>query len=140
MTTEFSDPAVEAVFSGFSEPCKTRLLELREIILATAESLELEGGVEETLKWGEPSYLPRKRQVGSTVRLGKFDDEHIGLYFNCQTMLVEGFRSTYGQDLVYSKNRAVLFKMNEPLPEKIIAACTRRALRYHLDKKIAAVG
>lgn len=132
---EFTNSAVEAVFSGYPESHKTHLFGLREMILDTAESLKLPDGVEETLKWGEPSYLPIKRQVGSTVRLGKFDDSRVGLYFNCQTMLVEGFRSMYGDELIYSKNRAVLFKLDEPLPEKIITICARKALRYHLDKK-----
>ena len=131
----FTNSAVEAVFSTYPESHKAHLFKLRELILDTADILELPDGIEETLKWGEPSYLPRKRQVGSTVRLGKFDDNSVGLYFNCQTMLVEGFRSMYGDDLAYSKNRAVLFNVDEPLPEKIITTCARMALRYHLDKK-----
>ena len=131
---DFTSSAVEAVFSEYPVRHKSHLLRLREVILDTADSLELPEGVEETLKWGEPSYLPKKRQVGSTVRLGKFDEDNVGLYFNCQTMLVESFRSMYGDELAYSKNRAVLFNLNEPLPEKIIITCTRMALRYHLDK------
>ncbi|MFK7996845.1 MAG: DUF1801 domain-containing protein [Granulosicoccus sp.] len=108
---------------------------MREIILSTADDLALPGGVEETLKWGEPSYLPKKPRLGSTVRIGKFDEFNVGLYFNCQTMLVENFRSMFGEELTYSKNRAVLFHVTEPLPEAMIMVCTRMALRYHLDKR-----
>lgn len=132
---DFTNAAVEAVFLEYPEPHKSHLIEIRELILDTADTLELPDGIEETLKWGEPSYLPRKPRVGSTVRIGKFDDNNVGLYFNCQTMLVESFRSMYGDELAYSKNRAVLFNLNEPLPKKIIQACSRKALRYHLDKR-----
>lgn len=131
----FTNSDVEAVFLSFPKSHRDHLFDLRELILDTVDSLELPDGVEETLKWGQPSYLPRKRQVGSTVRLGKFDDQRVGLYFNCQTMLVESFRSMFGDELIYSKNRAVLFHLNEPLPEKRIADCTRMALTYHLDKR-----
>ncbi|MFK7859931.1 MAG: DUF1801 domain-containing protein [Granulosicoccus sp.] len=132
---DFANSAVEAVFSSYEEPYRAHLVGIREIILDTAEALELPDGIEEALKWGEPSYLPRKPRVGSTVRIGKFDEDSVALYFNCQTMLVESFRSLYGDDLVYSKNRAVLFRLGEPLPEKVITVCTRMALRYHLDKR-----
>lgn len=131
----FTNSDVEAVFLSYPKFHKDHLFDLRELILDTADALELPDGIEETLKWGQPSYLPRKRQVGSTVRLGKFDDQRVGLYFNCQTMLVESFRSMFGDELTYSKNRAVLFHLNEPLPEKLIADCTRMALTYHLDKR-----
>ncbi|MFK8079570.1 MAG: DUF1801 domain-containing protein [Granulosicoccus sp.] len=132
---KFTNASVEAVFENYPEPVKASLFGIREIVLDTADSLELPEGVEETLKWGEPSYLPKKARIGSTVRIGEFDDSHVALYFNCQTMLVENFRAMYGDDLAYSKNRAVLFPLGEPLPEEVIKVCTRMALRYHLDKR-----
>jgi hypothetical protein len=41
-------------------------MRLREIILQTAFEIEELKEIEETLKWGEPSYLVKK---GSTVRM-----------------------------------------------------------------------
>lgn len=132
---EFTNPSIEAVFEKFPDSHKTHLLQLRELILDTAEILELPGGIEEALKWGEPSYLPIKPKQGSTVRINRFDDDNVGLFFNCQTMLVESFRSMYGDELSYSKNRALVFSTRTQLPEKIIVNCTKMALRYHLDKR-----
>lgn len=131
---EFTNSAVEAAFEMFPDSHKAQLLLLRELILTTGDSLNLPGGVEETLKWGEPSYLPNKPKIGSTMRIRQFDDDNVGVYFNCQTMLVESFRSMYGDELSYSKNRAIVFSKKAILPETIIANCTRMALRYHLDK------
>jgi len=134
---DFEDANVEAVFASYPASHKSHLITIREIILDTAEALELPEGIEETLKWGEPSYLPKKPRVGSTVRIGNFDMDHVGLYFNCRTMLVESFRSMYGDELTYSKNRAVLFKLGEPLPKRMVEMCARMALRYHIDRKIS---
>jgi len=131
---KFTNPRVEAVFASYPEPCKAHLFAIRELILDTADGMSLPGGIEETLKWGEPSYLPIKPRTGSTIRIGRFDEHNVGLYFNCQTMLVESFRSMYGDELTYSKNRAILFNIAESLPEPVIKACTQMALGYHLNK------
>ena len=131
---EFANSAVKAAFNRFPTSHKAQLLQLRDMILATGDALNLPEGIEETLKWGEPSYLPNKPKLGSTIRISQFDDNNVGLYFNSPTMLVENFRSMYGDKLSYSKNRAIVFSTKSPLPENIIANCTRMALRYHLDK------
>ncbi len=131
----FSDSEVEAAFAAFPDAQLRHLLRIREIIIEVGESLDSLGQLKETLKWGQPSFLPTRPRVGSTVRVGSFDKRQVALYFNCQTMLVENFRSIFGTALCYSKNRAVLFDVSKPLPENIIKECVRMALQYHLDKK-----
>lgn len=79
--------------------------------------------------------LSVKPQVGSTVRVWRHDDQHVALYFNGKDMLVENYRSLFADDLLYSKNRAVLFKVSEPLPEALTKQCIRMVLYYHRDKK-----
>ena len=135
---EFRNTSVRDAYEALPEPKQAHLLKLRELVLDVADSLPLPGGVEETLKWGEPSYLPIKPKLGSTVRIGSFDETHVALYFNCQTMLVENFRTLFGDKLKYSKNRAVLFDIGIPLPEQEIRMCTAMALRYHIDKGVKA--
>lgn len=132
--TTFDDASVERAYLAMSEPLQVRALELRHLILSTAQTLDATGGIEETLKWGQPSYLPLKAKVGSAVRVAVHDDQHLGLYFNCNTTLVETFRSLFGDDLQYSKNRAVLFDIASPLPQEAIAQCVRMALYYHRDR------
>lgn len=126
---------VRAVFADFSAAHQSQLLGLRELILDTAATLGQIGELEETLKWGQPSYLPVKPRVGTTVRLGVFNDNHTAMYFHCQSMLVERFRSTFGNELKYEKNRAILLDVAKPLPENQLKQCVRHALCYHLDKK-----
>ena len=129
------DDAVRIAFDSFADSHQPHLRKLRELILDEAARLDLPGGVEETLKWGEPSYLPGKARVGTAIRLGSFDKEHVALYVNCQTTLVERYRALFGDRLSYSKNRAVRFGISEPLPQEAVRVCARMALHYHLDKK-----
>ncbi|MEO1068585.1 MAG: DUF1801 domain-containing protein [Cyanobacteria bacterium J06638_6] len=130
-----SSTEVNQAFEAFPASHRGHLLQLREWILDVASELDATGGVEETLKWGDPSYLPLKPRVGTTVRLGVFDDDTVALYVHCQTTLVETFRLRFGDQLSYSKHRAVLFDITKPLPEPEIRACVRMALCYHLDKR-----
>jgi hypothetical protein len=67
----FADPAVAAVFSAYPEPLQTRLLALRRLILDTAMTTNGVGALEETLKWGQPSYLTTATKSGSTVRIDR---------------------------------------------------------------------
>ncbi|MCW5878308.1 MAG: DUF1801 domain-containing protein [Anaerolineales bacterium] len=61
-----TQPEVEAVFRRYPDFAREKLLELRDIILEAAGEIEEIQEVEETLKWGEPSYLVK---TGSTVRI-----------------------------------------------------------------------
>ena len=135
MMREIDNPAIQQAYSSFPESQQKYLMALRALVLDVAEALELPGGIEEAMKWGQPSYLPVKPRIGTTVRIGSFDEQNVALYFNCQTMLVETFRALFGDSLSYSKNRAVLLNTSISLPDQEIRLCVKMALRYHLDKK-----
>jgi len=68
-----SNPEVKNKFDKYSEPVKSRLLYLRELIVDAANQIEELTELEETLKWGEPSYLAKK---GSTIRINKKKDSN----------------------------------------------------------------
>jgi hypothetical protein len=65
----FADPAVEAAFDAYPKPLKPKLLALRRLILDTARTTSGVGALEETLKWGQPSYLTPETKSGSTIRI-----------------------------------------------------------------------
>jgi hypothetical protein len=68
---EFSDPAVEAVFSAYPRPLQSKLLALRRLIFDTAKATKGVGALQETLKWGSRAISrPRRRAAarsGSTA-------------------------------------------------------------------------
>ena len=124
------NPQVKAKFETYPKDIKKKMQYLRKLILDTASEIDQIEQLEETLKWGEPSYIVKK---GSTIRMDWKDKkpDQYALYFNCNTSLVETFKAVYGNLFHYEKNRAIVFPLNETLPEKEIKECIEMALKYH---------
>ena len=125
---------VSAVFDAASSTTRNRLVELRDLIFRTANGLDAVSELSETLKWGEPSYTPIKRGVGSSVRLTARDDGSTALMFICHTHIVEQFRELYPDSLTFEGNRAIIFAPDVAIPEAETAHCIAMALTWHLTK------
>jgi hypothetical protein len=63
---KFKNLEVEEVFKNYPKHVHQKLMCLRQLILDTAAESKDVGVLEETLRWGEPSYLTEN---GSTVRM-----------------------------------------------------------------------
>jgi Domain of unknown function (DU1801) len=131
----FENPAVEAIFRTYPKDLRRKLMYLRNLILDTASTTEGVGGLEETLKWGQPSYLTTESKSGCTVRIDrvKTDPRRYAMYFHCQTNLIATFRESYPQ-LKYEGNRSVIFDVKDVLPEEVLRHCVSMALTYHLKR------
>src|ERR1700712_5622755 len=134
-----SDPAVDVVFAAYPKPLKAKLLALRRLILDTAAATKGVGALEETLKWGQPSYLTAATKSGSTIRIDqvKASANQYAVYFHCQTDLVATFRELYPNELTTAGNRAVIFNADDAIPEAALRHCLGLALTYHLRKRTA---
>jgi len=82
------NPKVAEVFDNYPDGYQEKLRTLRQLVLSTAEELPEVTTLEETLKWGEPSYLAKK---GSTIRMDwkKKKPDQYAIYFKCTSKLVE---------------------------------------------------
>ena len=137
MTTPFQNPQVAAHFAAYPAAVKKKMLSLRELIFEVAAQSPAIGELDETLKWGEPAYLTAQSKSGSTVRIDwkPKAPEQLAVYFNCNTNLVESFKSLFPNDFEFEGQRALLMKVNEPLPKKELSFCIAASLSYHLKKK-----
>jgi hypothetical protein len=134
-----SHPSVKLVFDKYPEEVRTQLIRLRELVLESARELDGISTLEETLKWGEPSYLVKK---GSTIRMDwkpKAPDQY-AMYFKCTSRLVETFKTVYGDLFDYEGTRAIVFKQNEKIPVQELKQCIKAALRYHKIKHLPTLG
>ena len=136
----FADPAVQAAFDAYPKPLRPKLLALRRLILDTARNTGGVGAIEETLKWGQPSYLTPETKSGSTLRIDQVKPaaDQYAVYFHCQTDLVETFRGLYPTELNYGGNRSILLSAADDMPEAELRHCIGLALTYHLNKRKAA--
>ncbi|MCP5081852.1 MAG: DUF1801 domain-containing protein [Alphaproteobacteria bacterium] len=134
---KFADKDVEAVFASYPNGMRDRLLTLRTLIFETAQQTDGVGALEETLKWGQPSYLTVQSKSGSTIRIdqAKVGEGRYAAYFHCQSGLVPLFQEHYGEELCFEGKRAIVFDPDKPLPEEAVRHCIALALTHHLRKK-----
>ena len=131
--TPFANPAVAKTFESYPPDVRRKLLALRELILRTAAATEGVGPLEETLKWGEPAYLTTQSKSGSTVRIAwkKSAPSQYAIYFNCQTTLVDTFRTLFPGEFKFEGNRAIVFDKADAVPAEALEFCIAAALTYH---------
>ena len=136
-TPKFDNADVAATFDGYPRPSQDKLLDLRRLIFDTAAETAGVGHIEETLKWGQPSYLTPQTRSGSTIRIDaiKDDPQRFAIYFHCQTDLVATFRRLYPDSFAFEGNRAMHFCASDALPEDELKHCIALALTYHSRKK-----
>lgn len=134
-----TDARMEAKFASYPESVRPKLDFLRNLIIETAKEDERIKSIEETLKWGEPSYLAKK---GSTIRIdwkAKTPNQY-AIYFKCTSLLVPTFKEVFGDIFRYENNRAILFEMNEKVAINELKACIELALNYHTLKHLPRLG
>lgn len=134
-----TDPRVKDVFGNYPSPAREKIENLRSLIVEAADETESINSLEETLKWGEPSYLVKK---GSTIRIdwkAKSPNQY-AIYFKCTSKLVPTFRMLYNNLFRFEGNRAIVFEMDETIPEKELKECITAALKYHRVKHLPKLG
>lgn len=136
---DIADPAVAQVFLSYPGDVRPKLLQLRQLVMDVADNLPDIGGVEETLKWGEPSYLAKG---GSTLRIGwkPARPDCFAMYFNCNSKLVDTFKELYPDLFAFEKNRAIIFHRENNVPVTALKHCIELSLRYHKIKHLPLLG
>ncbi|MCG8425896.1 MAG: DUF1801 domain-containing protein [Chromatiales bacterium] len=129
---------IKKKFDSYPNDVCELILNIRRLILDTAKEDQIPD-IEETLKWGEPSFLAKG---GSPVRVDwKPKHPHqYAIYFNCKTTLIETFKEVYGDLFQYEGNRAILFQLSDHVPEAALKHCISMALRYHRIKHLPLLG
>lgn len=114
---------IQAKFSTFPVEAQRQLESVRRLIFSVAEENDLGAG-EETLKWGEASYLVKG---GSTIRIDwkPKDPGAVKVYFHCQTRLVETFREIYQDEFEYEGKRAMVIPLSARIEEEALSHCYR---------------
>lgn len=134
-----TNPEVEMVFNNYPDSIRNKLMTLRKLVIETASEIDAITELEETLKWGEPSYLTKS---GSTLRIdwkSKKPDTY-ALYFKCTSRLVETFKLVFKDTFKYEGNRAIVFSIQDKPPKDALKKCIKAALTYHKVKHLPRLG
>ena len=131
------NPEVAAVFGSYPNDIKKKLVFLRRLIFDVASRTDGVGELEETLKWGQPSYLTTHSKSGSLVRIDRIKSHEgkYAMYFHCQTTLVDTFKEMYQGLFEFGGNRSIVFSVKDKVPVDELGHCVSMALTYHLNKR-----
>ena len=128
---------VAAVFETYPKEIKSKLMSLRQLIFDVASRTNGVGELEETLKWGQPSYLTTQTKSGSLIRIDQIKSQEgkYAMFFHCQTTLVDTFKEMYRGQFEFGGNRSIIFDIKNKVPVKELSHCVSMALTYHLNKR-----
>ncbi|MDC6367393.1 MULTISPECIES: DUF1801 domain-containing protein [Flavobacteriaceae] len=132
-------PEVKSIFDNYPDHIRPKMIALRKLIIATAKEIEDITKLEETLKWGEPSYLTK---TGSTLRMdwkSKSPNQY-ALYFQCSSRLVETFRAMFKNTFTFEGKRAIVFQLDDKIDQEKLKLCIKAALTYHQVKHLPTLG
>ena len=134
-----TDPRVNEVFANYPDFVRDKMQYLRELVIETAEETEGVTKLEETLKWGEPSFVTKN---GSTLRMDwkKKTPDQYAMYFQCTSRLVNTFRLVFDRKFQYDGKRAIVFQLNQKIPKLELKECIKASLTYHNVKKQITLG
>ena len=131
------NPDVQSVFDTYPEATQAKLMKLRQLILDVATETEGVGRIEETLKWGQISYLTHKPKSGTTIRIDEYraNSQEIAFFVHCQTSLVDMFQQMYPDTFRYEANRAVIWDDLSDKQVDVLRHFIELALTYHQRKR-----
>lgn len=118
---------IQDFYPNYSTLEKQRLIELQTLIHQVADESHLE--LVESSKWGQLSFATPQ---GTPIRIDKLSDTEIGCFVHCQTNLIETWRSLFADTLTFSKNRAIVLRLEEPFPVESLKICIDQAFYYHM--------
>jgi len=129
----FENLQVKKAFDNYPKVARDKLLAVRQMIFDVAKKTKGVGKIEETLKWNEPSYITIATKSGSAIRIDwkKKDKSNYHIYINCQTKLVEIFKTFYPDEFNYIENRCISIPINKKVDEKKLAHIIELALTYN---------
>jgi len=133
------NPEVAEIFKAYPKNMRSKLMLLRELVFDTALETEGVGELEETVKWGEPSYVVKG---GSTIRMHwkSTNPDQYAMYFHCRTKLVDTFKEIYRDKFKYDGNRAIIFNENDKISVEELKHCIALSLTYHARKHLPMLG
>ncbi len=134
-----TNPEFETKLESYPDFVRDKLKDLRTLVIETAEETPEITDLEETLKWGEPSFLSK---TGSTLRMDwkKKTPNQYQMYFKCTSRLVETFKLVFGELFEYEKNRAIIFRLDQEIPVAELKKCIKATLMYHKVKDDLTLG
>ena len=129
-------PSLTNVFESWSPSAQKTAQLCRDLFVDAAVRLDT-GPLEESLKWGQPAWRPRRPRTGSTLRMGwdAAAPDELALFVDCKTDLAARMREVYPALTSNDGRRRIGVSLSTPLPEQAIAHLAEMTFSYHRAKR-----
>ncbi len=131
-TPPFANPAVAAAYAALPLSARPAALMLRDLVFEVAAQTPEAGPIEETLRWGQPSYITPKAKSGSTLRIGATKTGEAALFAHCGTRIISSYAATFPDLDRIEGNRAVIFASPKDISPDRVSLLIRHGLTYHV--------
>lgn len=126
-------------FASWSEPAQKAAWDCRTLFHDIAAENAL-GALDESLKWGQPSWRPKRLRTGSTLRMSwsPASPDRLALFVDCKTDLAARMQEIYPDLPANDGRRALAVDLRAELPRQALAHLAQMTFTYHLKKRAAA--
>lgn len=129
-----SDP-ITNVIGTWSAPARARFDDVRRRCHEVAQAAEI-GPLDESLKWGQPAWRPRRPRTGTTLRAWWSLDrpERLDLYVDCKTTLAADVDDAFPGAFDTDRRRVLSLGLDRPVPDDALWHLIFRTFTYHRAK------
>jgi len=129
---------MQAIVDSYPPAASQALYQLRQYVLEVAQELAITD-LQETLKWGEPSFLCK---TGTTLRMdwkAKYPDQ-VSIFVNCQSRLIATLSEVYPGVLQTVGKREIVLPLHGQWPIEPLKHFISLTLTYHSVKHLPLLG
>lgn len=118
------------------ENAQSCFAQLRGIIHDVATQADI-GPLDESLKWGQPAWRPKRARTGSTLRVDWSPEtpNRLLAFVDCKTDLAAQMDHRFPKQFHNDGRRALAFDLDTPLDENAVWHLAHITLTYHRSKR-----
>ncbi len=102
---------------------------VRSIFVQTAKDIGV-NSLEESLKWGEPAWRPKKGGITLRVAWSTNAPEELGVFVDCKSDLCARMQSDFPRSFRYIAPRVMYIALDETIPEDALTHLAKLAFQY----------
>ena len=133
---DMTPPDILARIETRPAAAQAHFVALRGIVHDVAASADV-GPLDESLKWGQPAWRPKRARTGTTLRVDwvPATADRLGVFVDCKTDLAAQMDHRFPGRFHNDGRRALGFDLDHPLDADAAWQLAHLALTYHRAKR-----
>lgn len=132
------NPDILAAMHMWPDVAQQRLLTMRTLFIEVAETADI-GPLDESLKWGQPAWRPKRPRTGSTLRLNWTSQapDKLAAFVDCKTDLAAQMLTRFPESCGNDGRRCLTFPVEGALKTDAVWTLAWLTFTYHRGKRRA---